>query len=94
MNPRDPQGLQGHAQLSITRITAHRLQGLGLPVALVKVLKQSPAGCSRMQRDTISMSAGAVAARAAGREVQGGYKDEGVVPVAMHLEETRFLQAS
>ena len=40
------------------------------------------------------MSTGAVAARAAGREVQGGYKDEGVVPVAMHLEETRFLQAS
>ena len=26
--------------------------------------------------------------------MQGGFKDEGVVPVAMHLEETRFLQAS
>ncbi|KAK9846430.1 hypothetical protein WJX81_003622 [Elliptochloris bilobata] len=35
---------------------------------------------------------GAVAARATTREIAGGSKDEGVVPVAMHMEEVRFLQ--
>ena len=32
---------------------------------------------------------GAVAARATTREIASGSKDEGVVPVAMHLEEAR-----
>lgn len=32
---------------------------------------------------------GAVAARATTREIAGGSKDEGVIPVAMHLEEAR-----
>ena len=31
----------------------------------------------------------AVAARATTREIAGGCKDEGVVPVAMHLDEVR-----
>ena len=33
----------------------------------------------------------AVAARATSREIAGGCKDEGVVPVAMHLDEARAL---
>lgn len=32
---------------------------------------------------------GAVAARATTREIAGGSKDEGVVPVGMHMEEVR-----
>ena len=32
---------------------------------------------------------GAVAARATSREIAGGSKDEGIVPVAMHMEEAR-----
>ncbi len=35
------------------------------------------------------MRVGAVAARATTREIAGGSKDDGVVPVAMHLEEAR-----
>ncbi|BDA42075.1 probable microtubule-associated protein [Coccomyxa sp. Obi] len=34
----------------------------------------------------------AVAARATVREIAGGAKDEGVVPIKMHLEEVRYLQ--
>ena len=32
---------------------------------------------------------GAVAARATSREIAGGSKDEGVVPVGMHMEEVK-----
>lgn len=36
---------------------------------------------------------GAVAARATSREIAGGSKDEGVVPVGMHMEDVRpFLR--
>lgn len=60
-------------------------------------LKAAEDQCWELQQEITILNeqltrTGAVAARAAGREVQGGYKDEGVVPVAMHLEETRFLQ--
>ena len=42
----------------------------------------------KVTRDEL-IRTGAVAQRVAASETRGGNKDEGVVPVAMHLEEVR-----
>ena len=51
--------------------------------------------CAELETESAVLSeeltrTSAVAARAAGREVVNGSKDEGVVPVALHIEEVRL----
>lgn len=52
--------------------------------------------CAELETEAVVLSdeltrTSAVAARAAGREVVSGSKDEGVVPVALHLEEVGLM---
>ena len=47
----------------------------------------------KVTRDEL-IRTGAVAQRVAASETRGGNKDEGVVPVAMHLEEVREVAPS
>lgn len=54
--------------------------------------------CQELETETAVLTdelnrVGAVAARAAAREVVNGSKDEGVVPVTLHLEEVSWLCA-
>lgn len=51
--------------------------------------------CAELETEAVVLSdeltrTSAVAARAAGREVLNGSKDEGVVPVTLHIEEVRL----
>lgn len=60
-------------------------------------LKTAQERCAELETEAVVLSdeltrTSAVAARAAGREVLNGSKDEGVVPVTLHIEEVRYLQ--
>lgn len=59
--------------------------------------KASQERCRELETEAVVLTdeltrTSAVAARAAAREVVNGSKDEGVVPVTLHLEEVRYLQ--
>lgn len=64
---------------------------------LLTDFKASQERCKELETEAVVLTdeltrTSAVAARAAAREVVNGSKDEGVVPVALHLEEVRYLQ--
>lgn len=55
--------------------------------------------CTELKTEAVVLSdeltrTSAVAARAAAREVGNGSKDEGVVPVTLHIEEVRLFCCS
>ena len=66
--------------------------------AFVNMLQASQERCRELETEAVVLTdeltrTSAVAARAAAREVVNGSKDEGVVPVTLHLEEVGLIMA-
>jgi len=91
----------GSLLLSHLSLAMHRNRSwlmLTLSTASVNLLQATQERCRELETEAVVLTdeltrTSAVAARAAAREVVNGSKDEGVVPVTLHLEEVGLTMA-